>query len=299
MRQRVEKGNAFQALHDGPLPLLLPNAWDAETALLLSSLGFAAIGTTSLGLANALGRRDEAKLVGKAEVLANCRAIAAATDLPVTADLQNCFADDPREAAETIRLAAEAGAVGGSIEDASGDPERPIYDFTLAVERVAAAAEVARSLPIPLVLTARADNLLRGRLDLDDTIRRLQAFERAGADALYAPGVRDLGTTRRVAAEVQKPLNVVMSAGEPLPHSRTPRRGWRTAHQRRWCPVSPGACCLPPRRERDARGALHLGARHRAHLPPEGGLRPEILKGSTSREHRDGDVRCLSRSSFG
>jgi 2-methylisocitrate lyase-like PEP mutase family enzyme len=148
-------------------------------------------------------------------VLDNCRVIAAATDLPVTADLENGYADAPREAAETIRLAAQAGVVGGSIEDATGDASRPIYDFALAVERVQAAVEVARALPFRFVLTARAENLLHGRLDLDDTIRRLQAFEEAGADVLYAPGVRDLATIRTVTAAVRRPVNVVMSAADP------------------------------------------------------------------------------------
>ena len=149
------------------------------------------------------------------EVLDNCRAIAGATDLPVSADLENGYAHEPRAAAETIRLAAEAGVVGGSIEDATGDPAQPIYEFSLAVERVAAAVEAARALPFPFVLTARAENLLHGRLDLDDTIRRLQAFERVGADVLYAPGLRDLGAIRTVAASVGKPINVVMSAADP------------------------------------------------------------------------------------
>ena len=133
----------------------------------------------------------------------------------MNADLENGYADEPRAAAEMIRLAAEAGVVGGSIEDATGDPAHPIYDFELAVERVHAAVEVARSLPVPFVLTARAENLLHGRIDLDDTIRRLQAFEKAGADVLYAPGVRDLATIRTVASAVGKPLNVVMSAADP------------------------------------------------------------------------------------
>ena len=166
-------------------------------------------------MANTLGRPDGAGAVSRGEVLENCRIIAAATDLPVNADLENGYADEPRAAAEMIRLAAEAGVVGGSIEDATGDPSRPIYDFDLAVERVQAAVETARALPVRFVLTARAENLLHGRLDLDDTIRRLQAFEKAGADVLYAPGVRDLATIRTVASSVGKPLNVVMSAADP------------------------------------------------------------------------------------
>ena len=215
MRTQAERAAAFRALHERPGAFIIPNPWDAGTARLLAALGFEALATTSLGLANTLGRPDGANVVSRSEVLDNCRVIAAATDLPVNADLENGYADEPRAAAEMIRLAAGTGIVGGSIEDATGDAARPIYDFSLAVERVAAAVEVARSLPVPFVLTARAENLLHGRPDLDDTIRRLQAFEKAGADVLYAPGVRDLATIRTVASSVSKPLNVVMSAADP------------------------------------------------------------------------------------
>jgi len=215
MRSQAEKAVAFRALHARPGAFIIPNPWDAGTARLLAALGFEALATTSLGLANMLGRVDGTGAVSRVEVLENCRAIAGATDLPVNADLENCYAHEPRAAAEMIRLAAEAGVVGGSIEDATGDPAQPIYDFALAVERVQAAVEVARSLPVPFVLTARAENLLHGRPDLDDTIRRLQAFEKAGADVLYAPGLRDLATIRTVVASVGKPVNVVMSAADP------------------------------------------------------------------------------------
>lgn len=215
MTTPAERAAAFRVLHERPGAFIIPNPWDAGTAKLLASLGFEALATTSLGLANSLGRVDGAQAVTRTEVLENCRVIAEATPLPVNADLENCYADDPRAAAEMIRLAAGAGVVGGSIEDATGDPSRPIYDFTLAVERVQAAVEVARSLPVPFLLTARAENLLHGRLDLDDTIRRLQAFERAGADVLYAPGLRDLATIRAVVSAVAKPVNVVMSAADP------------------------------------------------------------------------------------
>jgi 2-methylisocitrate lyase-like PEP mutase family enzyme len=215
VRSQAEKAAAFRALHARPGVFVIPNPWDAGTARLLAALGFEALATTSLGLANMLGRVDGTGAVSRAEVLENCRVIAGATGLPVNADLENCYADEPRAASEMIRLAAEAGVVGGSIEDASGDPTRPIYDFGLAVERVQAAVEVARALPVPFVLTARAENLLHGRLDLDDTVRRLQAFEKAGADVLYAPGVRDLATIRTVVAAVGKPVNVVMSAADP------------------------------------------------------------------------------------
>jgi 2-methylisocitrate lyase-like PEP mutase family enzyme len=210
-----DRAAAFRKLHERPGAFIIPNPWDAGTARLLASLGFEALATTSLGLANSLGRPDGAGAVSRDDVLENCRAIAHATDLPVTADLENGYAHAPRAAAEMIRLAAEAGVVGGSIEDATGDPEHPIYDFDAAVERVHAAVEVARALPIPFTLTARAENLLHGRVDLGDTIRRLQAFERVGADVLYAPGLRDLGSIRTVVASVTRPVNVVASTLDP------------------------------------------------------------------------------------
>ena len=215
MKTPLEKAAAFRALHERPGAFLIPNPWDAGTARLLASLGFEALATTSLGLANSLGRVDGTNGVSRAQVIENCRVIAAATDLPVNADLENGYAHEPRAAAEIIRLAAGAGISGGSIEDATGEADRPIYDFQQAVERVQAAVEVARALPVPFLLTARAENLLHGRLDLDDTIRRLQAFEKAGADVLYAPGVRDLATIQTVVASVSKPVNVVMSAADP------------------------------------------------------------------------------------
>jgi 2-methylisocitrate lyase-like PEP mutase family enzyme len=215
MKTPLEKAVAFRALHERPGAFMIPNPWDAGTARLLASLGFEALATTSLGLANSLGRVDGTNGVSRAQVIENCRVIAAATDLPVNADLENGYAHEPRDAAEIIRLAAAAGISGGSIEDATGETEKPIYDFQHAVERVQAAVEVARALPVPFMLTARAENLLHGRLDLDDTIRRLQAFEKAGADVLYAPGVRDLATIQTVVAAVSKPVNVVMSAADP------------------------------------------------------------------------------------
>jgi 2-methylisocitrate lyase-like PEP mutase family enzyme len=215
MKTPQEKAAAFRALHERPGAFMIPNPWDAGTARLLASLGFEALATTSLGLANSLGRVDGTNGVSRAQVIENCRVIAAATDLPVNADLENGYAHEPRAAAEIIRLAAAAGISGGSIEDATGEADKPIYDFQQAVERVQAAVEVARALPVPFMLTARAENLLHGRPDLDDTIRRLQAFERAGADVLYAPGVRDLATIRTVVSSVTKPVNVVMSAADP------------------------------------------------------------------------------------
>jgi 2-methylisocitrate lyase-like PEP mutase family enzyme len=188
----------------------MPNPWHVGTARILGGLGFEALATTSAGLAFALGRRDGEGAVSRDEALAHARTIVSATPLPVSADLENGFGDAPKAAAETIRLAADAGLVGASIEDTTTDPHRPIYDASLAAERIAAAVEAARALPFPFMLTARAENFLHGRPDLDDTIRRLQAFEAAGADVLYAPGLRDLAMIRTVCAAVGKPVNVVM-----------------------------------------------------------------------------------------
>jgi 2-methylisocitrate lyase-like PEP mutase family enzyme len=208
---QAAKGERFQALHARPGAFVIPNPWDAGTARILEKLGFEALTTTSAGLAFVLGRRDGAGEVTRDETLANAKAIADATGLPVAADLENGFGHTPEAAAETIRLAGEAaGLVGGSIEDATGDPQRPIYDFQHAVERVAAAAAAARALPFPFVLVGRAENFLHGRPDLDDTIRRLQAFEAAGADALFAPGLTRAEDIRSVCASVRKPVNVVM-----------------------------------------------------------------------------------------
>ena len=207
---QAAKAERFQALHARPGAFVIPNPWDAGTARILEKLGFEALTTTSAGLAFVLGRRDGAGEVTRDETLANARAIVDATDLPVAADLENGFGHTPEAAAETIRLAGEAGLVGGSIEDSTGDPQRPIYDFQQAVERVAAAAAAARALPFPFVLVGRAENFLHGRPDLDDTIRRLQAFEAAGADALFAPGLTRAEDIRTVCASVRKPVNVVM-----------------------------------------------------------------------------------------
>jgi 2-methylisocitrate lyase-like PEP mutase family enzyme len=213
MRTQAEKAAAFRALHERPGAFVIPNPWEAGTAQLLAAVGFEALATTSLGLANMLGRADSH--VSRTEVIANCRVIAEATDLPVNADLENCFAHEPGAAAETIRLAAEAGAVGGSIEDYSNDPKSPIYDFDLAVARVRAAVEVAQSLPVPFLLTARAENLIHGRTDMADTIRRLQAYEAAGADVLYAPGLRNIDEVRQVTRALRRPVNVVTGWLDP------------------------------------------------------------------------------------
>jgi 2-methylisocitrate lyase-like PEP mutase family enzyme len=207
-RARAER---FRALHEREAPLLLPNPWDAGTARLLAQLGFEALATTSLGVAAARGQRR----ASAEQVLANLAEICAATTLPVNADLENGWADEPRRAAEILGRAHACGAVGGSIEDASGDPRHPIYDFAHAVERVQAAVEAARALPRPFVLTARAEGLIHGVGDLDEIIRRLRAFEAAGADVLYAPGLRTAEEIHAVASAVGKPLNVVMGFADP------------------------------------------------------------------------------------
>jgi 2-methylisocitrate lyase-like PEP mutase family enzyme len=206
--QQKEKAERFRALHEREGAFIVGNPWDAGSAILLAGLGYEALATTSGGLAFALGRRDGGG-VSRLEAVANVRAIAEATDLPVSADLENGYADDPAAAAQTLFMAAEAGVVGGSIEDATGDSANPIYDFSLAVERVAAAAEAVKALPFPFTLTARAENFLLGRADLDDTIRRLQAFEKAGADVLYAPALPTLEAIRQVCQAVSKPVNVL------------------------------------------------------------------------------------------
>src|SRR6266702_904286 len=187
MATQNDKAARFRALHRGPGAFLIPNPWDAGSARALAGLGFQALATSSGACAGTLGRRDGK--VTREEALAHARAIVMATDLPVSADLEKGFGDAPAVAAETIRLAAEVGLVGGPIEDATGDKDKPLYDLSLAAERVAAAVQAARALPFPFTLTARAENYLRGNPNLDDTIKRLQAFEKAGADVLMAPGL--------------------------------------------------------------------------------------------------------------
>jgi 2-methylisocitrate lyase-like PEP mutase family enzyme len=202
---QYEKALRFRALHEGPRAFVIANPWDAGSARILAGLGFAALATSSGASAGRIGRRDGG--VTRDEALSQAREICAATDLPVSADLEKGFGDTPDIAAETIRLAAGTGLVGGSIEDATGVKEKPLYDFDHAVERVAAAVQAARALPFPFMLTARAENFLRGNPDLEDTIRRLQAFEKAGADVLFAPGLPDLAAVRAVCAAVTKPVN--------------------------------------------------------------------------------------------
>jgi 2-methylisocitrate lyase-like PEP mutase family enzyme len=203
----------FLALHHAAEPLLLPNPWDRGSAKLLASLGFEALATTSSGFAATLGRLDGS--VTRGEALEHAASIVDATDLPVSADLENAFAHEPAGVADTVALAAAAGLAGCSVEDFSGRPDHPIYDAALAAERIAAAAEAAHRAPVHLVLTARAENHLHGRHDLADTIARLQAFQDAGADVLYAPGVSDLADVRELVASVDRPVNVLARPGGP------------------------------------------------------------------------------------
>ena len=210
---QAEKARAFLALHEPGRPLLLPNPWDVGSAKLFASLGFRALATTSSGFAATLGRLDYS--VTRDEALAHAAAIAAATDLPVSADLENAFADEPEGVAATIRGALDAGLAGCSVEDATGRDDDPIYDLDLAVARVAAAAEAAHAGDVHLVLTARAENHLHGRDDLDDTIARLRAFQDAGADVLYAPGLRRPDDIRRLIDAVERPVNVLTVPGAP------------------------------------------------------------------------------------
>lgn len=197
---------------------VIPNPWDAGSARMLAAMGFSALATTSAGMAFAMGIREG--LATPDQIIAHCREIVAATDLPVNADLESGFGHTPESAAETIQRAAQTGISGGSLEDVTGDPANPIYDFTLAVEKVAAGVEAARAADSDFVFTARAENFLHGRPDLDDTIKRLQAFEAVGADVLYAPGLPTIEAIRTVCASVTKPVNVVMGM---------PGRTWSTA----------------------------------------------------------------------
>lgn len=207
MVTQVEKGLVFRALHGRGNAFLIPNPWDAGSARLLAALGFEALATTSAGFALSIGKLDGA--VGREAMMAHVAAMASATDLPVSADLENGFGDAPEVVAETIRMAAEAGAVGGSIEDASGNSGSPIYDAGFAVERIGAAVEAVKGLSFPFTLTARCENYLVGRNDLGDTIHRLQRYQEAGADVLYAPGLTRREDIAEVVRSVERPVNVL------------------------------------------------------------------------------------------
>jgi 2-methylisocitrate lyase-like PEP mutase family enzyme len=203
-----EKAARFRALHEAPGAFVIPNPWDGGSARILAALGFKALATSSGAQAGTLGRKDGK--VTRDEALAHCRVIVNATDLPVAADLEKCFGDEPKVVAETIRLAAGVGLVGGSVEDATGDPQKPLFDHGQATERVAAAVEAARKVGFPFTLTARTESFLRGNPNLDDVIKRLQAFEKAGADVLMAPGLPDLAAVRAVCGAVSKPVNFMV-----------------------------------------------------------------------------------------
>jgi 2-methylisocitrate lyase-like PEP mutase family enzyme len=252
---------AFRKLHEGAT-FVIPNPWDAGTARLLTGLGFPALATTSGGLAFSLGRRDGANLVTRDETMANVRAIVAATDLPVSADLESCFGASPHDVAETIRLAAGAGAVGGSIEDATGDPLAPIFPLPVALERVAAAVEAARALPFPFTLTARAENYLYGRPDLPDTLQRLEAYAEAGADVLYAPGLPDLDAVRAVCDAVARPVNALAGGSSKITVAALSECGVRR--------VSVGSTLA-----RSALGAM-LAAAREIHANGSFGFAPEV-----------------------
>jgi 2-methylisocitrate lyase-like PEP mutase family enzyme len=203
-----EKAVRFRALHDDPGVFVIPNPWDIASARILAGLGFKALATSSAAAACAIGRRDHG--LTRDEMLAHARVIVSATDLPVSADLGNGFGDTPEVVAQTIPLAAQMGLVGCTIEDSTGKPDRPLYDFNLAVERLSAAAQAARGLPFPFTLTARAHNFMYGNPSLDDTIARLQAYERAGAEVLFAPGLPDLASVQKVCAAISKPFNFMV-----------------------------------------------------------------------------------------
>ncbi|RCK29828.1 2-methylisocitrate lyase [Thalassospira lucentensis MCCC 1A00383 = DSM 14000] len=213
MTDQMDKYQLFEQLHLRTGAFVIPNPWDAGSARILAALGYEALATSSAGLAFSIGQQDSAARISREAILQNAQDIVNATNLPVSADLENGFGPDPESCEKTISLAAKIGLVGGSIEDATGDPNNPIFDFNLAVERIAAAVEESRK--HPFMLTARAENFLHGKHDLDDTILRLQAFEKAGADVLYAPGLNDIAAIRTVCASVTRPVNVVMGLSGP------------------------------------------------------------------------------------
>ena len=207
---QADKARRFQALHERAGVFVIPNPWDVGSTKMLEALGYEALATTSAGYAFSIGKLDGE--VGLTQMIAHCKDLCAATSLPFSADLENGYADDPKAAAQTLVLGAEAGLVGGSIEDFTGDEKKPIYDFAFAVERVRVAAEAVKKLPFKFMFCARAENLIHGIDDLEDTIKRLQAFEAAGADVLYAPGLKTLDQVRRVTSALKKPVNVNMTS---------------------------------------------------------------------------------------
>jgi 2-methylisocitrate lyase-like PEP mutase family enzyme len=212
---QAEKGRAFRALHERDRAFIIPNPWDIGSACLLAHAGFEALATTSAGYAFSVGQTDNT--IDRFEMIAHVAQIAEAADLPVNADLENGYGDSPDLAAQTVRLAAEAGACGGSIEDATGKSDHPIYEIAHAADRIRAAAETVRALPFTFTLTARAENYLNGRPDIKDTIKRLQAYQEAGANVLYAPGLTTKEEIAAVVSSVDRPVNVLAAlAGAPL-----------------------------------------------------------------------------------
>ncbi|MGI9481165.1 MAG: isocitrate lyase/PEP mutase family protein [Hyphomicrobiales bacterium] len=210
MPSAAEKARTFRSLHEMEEIFVMPNPWDIGSTKILAGMGFAALATTSAGFAFSIGRKDWPGEVKRSEALSHARQIVRATDLPVSADFENCYADSAKGVGETIKLAARTGLTGCSIEDTSGDPRAPIFEFSEALERVTAAVEACRGLSRDFILTARAENFLHDRPHLDDTLKRLSAFEAVGADVLYAPGLRDLDQIRTVCSALKGPVNVVM-----------------------------------------------------------------------------------------
>ena len=252
---QAAKAQQFRALHEAPDTFVVANVWDGGSARMMAALGFAALATSSGASAGLLGRRDGR--VTRDEALAQARVICDATDLPVSADLEKGFGDAPEIVAETIRLAAEAGLVGCSIEDATGNQDAPIFELRQATERIAAAAAAARALPFPFTLTGRTENFLRGRPDLDDTIERLKAYEAAGADALMAPGLPDLDSVRAVCGAIGKPFNFMVGIKGKSFTVAALDGGGGEAHQPRDLAVSRGHDGATERCEGSA-GTRHL-----------------------------------------
>jgi len=260
MRTQREKGEAFRALHERDEAFILPNPWDAGTARLLAHVGFEALATTSAGCAFALGQPDGT--LGREKTMEHGAAIAAATDLPVSGDLENGFGAEPRVVAETIRQAAAAGLVGGSIEDATGNPAQPIYEIELAVERIQAAAEAAHALPFPFTLTARAENYLHGRADLKDTIHRLRTYQEAGADVLYAPGLRSIEDISALVHGVDRPVNVLMGwTGSNLTLAELSQLGVRRVSVGSALSRAALGCFLTAAREMRNRGSFRFASK--------------------------------------
>lgn len=256
---QLEKAQRFRALHETGT-FVIPNPFDGGSARVLAGLGFQALATSSASAAIVLGRRDGA--ISREEALAHCRVIVAATELPVSGDLEKGFGDAPEAVAETIRRAAEIGLVGGSIEDATGDAARPVFELALATERIAAAVAAARALPFPFTLTARAENFVRGISNLDDTIKRLQAFEAAGAEVLFVPGLPDLASVRAVCAAVKRPVNVIAGIpGKPFTVAALAEAGVRRISLGPALHRAAMTACIEAAREVAEAGTFTLGER--------------------------------------